>query len=178
VIQAVCPHLALFGSAPSYEHLCVFGCTCYPNTTTTAPHKLSPRSTWCIFLGYSVDHKGYRYLDLSTNHLIVFRHVVFDEGSFPLASSPSLTNLNFLYESSPTVSTIRTHLTTVGTSPPTPRRQALEIPLGFEPPVANLPAPIVPPGFLPRVATTAVPPPVTIGPPTRTWSASPITYVR
>jgi hypothetical protein len=63
VIQVACPHLALFGSAPSYEHLRVFGCTCYPNMTTTAPHKLSPRSTWCVFLGYSVDHKGYRCLD-------------------------------------------------------------------------------------------------------------------
>jgi hypothetical protein len=28
------------------------------------------------------------------------------------------------------------------------------------------------------VATTVAPPPVTIGPPTRTWSASPVTYVR
>jgi hypothetical protein len=37
-IQAACPHLALFGTAPSYEHLRVFGCTCYPNTTATAPH--------------------------------------------------------------------------------------------------------------------------------------------
>jgi hypothetical protein len=71
VIQAACPHLALFGSAPSYEHLRVFGCTCYPNTTATAPHKLSPRSTRCVFLRYSADHKGYRCLDLLTNLLIV-----------------------------------------------------------------------------------------------------------
>jgi hypothetical protein len=70
-VQAACPHLALFGSTPSYEHLCVFGCTCYPNTTATVPNKLSPRSTWCVFLGYSVDHKGYCCLDLSTNRLIV-----------------------------------------------------------------------------------------------------------
>jgi hypothetical protein len=177
-IQAVCPHLALFGSAPSYEHLRVFGCTCYPNTTATAPHKLSPRSTQCVFLGYSADHKGYRYLDLSTNRLIVFRHVVFDEDSFPLAASSSLTDLDFLCESGPTVSTIGTHLITTGTSPLAPRRPAPEIPPGFEPPVANLPTLAVPLGFLPRAATTAAPPPVTIGPPTRTWPASPVTYVR
>jgi hypothetical protein len=60
-IQAAC-HLALFGSAPSYEHLRVFGCTCYSNTTATTPHKLSPRSTQCVFLGYSTDHKGYTAL--------------------------------------------------------------------------------------------------------------------
>jgi hypothetical protein len=95
-ISAACPHVALFGSAPSYEHLRVFDCACYPNTTATAPHKLSPRSTRCVFLGYSADHKGYRCLDLSTNRLIVSRHVVFNEDSFPLAASPSLTDLDFL----------------------------------------------------------------------------------
>jgi hypothetical protein len=130
-IQAVCPHLALFGFVPSYEHLRVFSCTCYPNTTATAPHKLSPRSTWCVFLGYSANHKGYRCLDLSTNRLIVSRHVVFDEDSFPLAASPCLTDLDFLCESGPTVSTIGTHLTTTGTSTPAPRRTAPEIPPGF-----------------------------------------------
>jgi hypothetical protein len=140
VIQVVCPHLALFVSTPSYEHLRVFGCRCYPNTTATMPHKLSLCFTRCVFLGYSANHKGYRYLDLSTNHLIVSRHMVLDEDTFPLAASPSLTDLDFLCESGPTVSTIGTHLTTAGTSPMAPRRPAPEIPPGFEPPVANLPA--------------------------------------
>jgi hypothetical protein len=124
VIQAACPHLALFGSVPSYEHLCIFGCTSYPNTTTTAPHKLSPRSTWCVFLGYSADHKGYHCLDLSTNRLIVSRHVVFDKDNFSLAVSPSLTDLNFLCKFGPTASIIGTHLTTAGTSTPAPHRPA------------------------------------------------------
>jgi hypothetical protein len=178
VIQTACPHLALFGSAPSYEHLHVFGCTCYPNTTATVPHKLSPCSTRCVFLGYSADHKAYHCLDLSTNRLIVSRHVVFDEGNFPLAASSSLIDLDFLCESGPTISTIGTHLTTTSTSPPAPRRPASEIRLGFEPPVANLLALAVPPGFLPGVAIMAAPPTVTNGPPPRTWLASSVTYVR
>jgi hypothetical protein len=156
-IQTACPHLDLFGSAPSYEHLHVFGCMCYPNTTATAPHKLSPRSIRCVFLGYSVDHKGYRCLDLLTNRLIVSQHVLFDEDSFPLTASPSLTDLDFLCKSGLTVSTIGTRLTTAGTSTPAPRRIAPEIPPGFEPHVAPLPAPTVPPGFLPQAATTAAP---------------------
>jgi hypothetical protein len=176
-IQAACPHLSLFDSTPSYKHLHVFGCTCYPNTTATTPHKLSPRSTRCVFLGYSVDHKGYCCLDLSTNRLVVSRHVVFNEDSFPLAASPSLTDLDFLCESGPTVFTIGTHLTTTGTSTSAPHRPAPEIPSGFEPPVAPLPAPTVPPGFLPQEATTAAPPAVTDGPPPRTWLASPVAYV-
>jgi hypothetical protein len=38
------PHFYLFGKHPSYEHLRVFGCTCYPNLSATAPppHKLPP----------------------------------------------------------------------------------------------------------------------------------------
>jgi hypothetical protein len=130
----------MFGSAPSYEHLRVFDYMCYPNTAATVPHKLSPRSTQCVFLGYSTDHKSYRCLDLLTNCLIVSRHVIFDEDIFPLAASPSLTDLNFLCESDPTISPIRTHLTTTGTSTPEPRQPAPEIPPGFEPPVAPLPA--------------------------------------
>jgi hypothetical protein len=177
-IHVVYPHLALFGSAPSYEHPHVFGCTCYPNTTTTAPYKLSPRSTWCVFLGYSADNKGYRCLDLSINRLIISRHVIFDEHSFPLTALPSPTDLDFLCESGPTVSIIGTHLTTEGTSTPAPRRPPLEIPLGFEPPVAPLPASVVPPGFLPLVDTTTAPHAITDGSPPHTWPASPIIYVR
>jgi hypothetical protein len=146
--------------------------------TATTAHKLSTRSTRCVFLGYSTDHKGYCCLDLSTNCLIISQHVIFDEDNFALAASPSLTDLVFLYELVPTVSTIGTHLTTAGTSPPAPRRPTLEIPLGFEPLLANLPAPAVPPDFLPRAAITVAPPPIAIGPPTNTWPATPVTYVQ
>jgi hypothetical protein len=46
--------------------------------------------------------------------------VIFDEDSFPLAASPSLTDLYFLCESGLTVFTIETYLTTASTSPPAP----------------------------------------------------------
>jgi hypothetical protein len=71
---------------PSYEHLRVFSCACYSNLSTQAPHKLA-------------DHKCYRYLDLSTNNIIVSRHVVFDETDFPFVVSSRLTNdLNFFLQ--------------------------------------------------------------------------------
>lgn len=47
------PFFALFGTYPSYTHLRILGCACYPNLSSTAPHKLSPHSSLCIFLGYS-----------------------------------------------------------------------------------------------------------------------------
>jgi hypothetical protein len=85
-ISAPSPHFALFDTTPSYAHLQVFGCPCYPNTSATASHKLAPRSCRCVIFGYSSKHKGYRCLDLSMNRMLVSRHVVFDESSFPFAS--------------------------------------------------------------------------------------------
>jgi hypothetical protein len=42
------PYFALFGTSPSYDHLRIFGCACYPNLSATAPHKLAPHSTGCL----------------------------------------------------------------------------------------------------------------------------------
>jgi len=89
VLKNLTPHQALFGSKPSYSHLRAFGCRCYPNLSATTPHKLAPRSTECIFLGYPSDHKGYRCLDLKSNKIITSRHVVFDELTFPYAARTS-----------------------------------------------------------------------------------------
>ena len=88
-LNSATPFFALHAQHPSYSHLRVFGCKCYPNLSATAPHKLSPRSTMCVFLGYSSDHKGYRCLDRSSNRVIISRHVIFDETSFPFAESIS-----------------------------------------------------------------------------------------
>jgi hypothetical protein len=79
----------------------VFGCSCYPNTSATAPHKLSPRSTRCLFLGYSPDHKGYRCLDLTSHRIIISRHVVFNKDVFPLAGSTAPTDLDSFLRSDP-----------------------------------------------------------------------------
>ena len=43
-LQLSTPHFALFGTAPTYGHLRVFGCLCYPNLSATTAHKLAPRS--------------------------------------------------------------------------------------------------------------------------------------
>ena len=47
-LQSGTPHAALFSTAPSYDHLRVFGCKCYPYLFATAPHRLSPRSALCL----------------------------------------------------------------------------------------------------------------------------------
>jgi hypothetical protein len=72
---------------PRYDHLRLFGCACYPNIAATAPHKLAPCSTLCVFLGYSPDHKGYHCFDLSSRRVLISRHVVFDESVFPYSTT-------------------------------------------------------------------------------------------
>jgi hypothetical protein len=100
------PHHALFGTPPRYDHLRVFGCACYPNLSATAPHKLAPRSTRCVFLGYSPDHKGYRCFDLTSRRVLISRHVVFDESDFPYSTSSTPSpdpELETLFPSDPVV---------------------------------------------------------------------------
>jgi hypothetical protein len=103
VISTTNPYFTLHEVGPSYEHLRVFGCACYPNLSVKATHKLAPRSIRCIFLEYSTDHKGHWCLDLTTNNIIVSRHIIFNEVDFPFFASPCLTkDLNiFLQDDSP-----------------------------------------------------------------------------
>jgi hypothetical protein len=128
--------------------------------------------------------------------MIVSQYVIFDDDSFPLTASPNPTDLDFLCESSSTVSTVGTRLTTAGNVAPC--QPAPEVPPGLEPLVAPLPALTVPPGFLSRAAPTAAPcvalastaaprmspassaAPTVVpdGPPPHEWPASPIAYVR
>jgi hypothetical protein len=137
------PHFALYG-IPPYVATFVFQlCLLYPNTSAIAPHKLSPRSTSCLFLGYSPDHKRYRCLDL-LSHRIISHHVVFDKDVFPLAGSSPLTDLDSLLESDPVPHT----------SPLAPVPEARVAP---PPPLAPLPTPratpSTPPAPLPAPCT-------------------------
>jgi hypothetical protein len=95
------PHFTMYDTTPSYDHLRVFGYACYPYTSAIAPHKLSPRSTHCLFLGYSTNHKGYRCLDVASHRIIISRHVVFDKDMFPLVGSSPPVDLDSLLESDP-----------------------------------------------------------------------------
>jgi histone deacetylase 1/2 len=59
------------------------GQTCIP---TTKEIKHAFRSTRCVFLGYSPNHKGVKCLDPSTGRVYISRDVVFAESVFPFVS--------------------------------------------------------------------------------------------
>ena len=52
------------------------------------PRKLNFKSIKCVFLGYSLTHKGYHCLDPSTGRLYISRHVIFYEQTFPFTMPP------------------------------------------------------------------------------------------
>lgn len=104
ILASSTPYSALFSTSPSYDHLKVFGCACYPNMSSTAPHKLAPPSSLYIFLSNSLEHKGYRCLELQSNCILISRHVVFDESFFPFSDmsttpmAPSALDFQFFNE--------------------------------------------------------------------------------
>ena len=73
------PFEFLYNRQPNLSYLKVFGCTCYVHILNHARDKLSYRSVKCIFLGYCIDKKGYKYLDPYTNEKFLSRNVTFLE---------------------------------------------------------------------------------------------------
>jgi hypothetical protein len=113
--------------------------------TLTSPPLLLTRSTRCVFLGYSPDHKGYRRFDLISCRVLISRHIVFDESDFRYSTStpspdPELASLL-----------------------PDP---VVQSPLSIIPFPAGFPG--APPSSVPSAAPRAVsvPPPASWGPPT------------
>ncbi|KAM1747644.1 hypothetical protein ACFX12_008736 [Malus domestica] len=95
VLHMHSPFEKLYHSPPRLDHLRVFGCACYPTLKPYRHNKLEPKTTQCIFLGYAAQYKGYICYAIRDHKLIVSRHVVFDEDTFPslpgsVSSSPSL----------------------------------------------------------------------------------------
>jgi hypothetical protein len=61
------------------SHLVMFGCIAYVHVPNEKRSKLDPKVEKCIFIGYSLEQKGYRCFNPSTRKLQVSRNVVFDE---------------------------------------------------------------------------------------------------
>ncbi|KAM2075508.1 hypothetical protein ACFX1T_038387 [Malus domestica] len=84
------PWELLFCKSPDYSRLKVFGCSYYPWLKPYTSSKLDGKSTHCVFLGYSLQHKGYRCLDIQTQCPYISRHVLFNEGHFPFHDAQNL----------------------------------------------------------------------------------------
>lgn len=78
--------------SPSVSALRTVGCACYPYLRPNNKHKLQPRSTKFIFLGYPPLSKGYSCLDPTTDRVYVTCYALFNENRFPFVDNPHLTN--------------------------------------------------------------------------------------
>ena len=83
VLDNLSPYFKLFVEAPNYSFLRSFGCACYPLLRPYTKHKLAFHSKQCIFLGYSSQHHGYRFLDPVSQNIYMSRIVAFDKVNFP-----------------------------------------------------------------------------------------------
>ena len=70
------PYQRLFNRLPDYKFLKVFGCACYPLLRLYNQNKLQPRSQECLFLGYSLSHKGYKCM-AEDGRMYISKDVIF-----------------------------------------------------------------------------------------------------
>jgi hypothetical protein len=75
----------LFDTKPAYAFLHTFGCVCWPNLRSYNTRKLAFQSKQCVFIGYSLHHKCYKCLEISTGREYISRDVIFDESVFPFS---------------------------------------------------------------------------------------------
>ena len=79
------PFHALFNIIPDYQGIRVFGCLCFPHLRPFNKHKLQLRSSECVYLGVSPQHKGHKCLS-KEGKIYISKDVVFDEAKYPFTS--------------------------------------------------------------------------------------------
>jgi histone deacetylase 1/2 len=91
--QSKSPYYALFNSHPDYSSITIFGCLCFPHLRPYNAHKFHNKSSPCVYLGLSPQHKGHKCLD-ANGRIYISKDVIFHELKFPyvsLFSPPSTT---------------------------------------------------------------------------------------
>ncbi|MCO5559204.1 hypothetical protein L7F22_012799 [Adiantum nelumboides] len=67
------------GKKPDVSHFKVFGCIAYVHVPDELRTKIDLKAEKCVFIGYSIDQKGYKCYNPITRQVRVSRNVVFDE---------------------------------------------------------------------------------------------------
>jgi hypothetical protein len=80
-MHGMTPEEKYSGRKPDLSHLKVFGCIAYVHVLDELRIKLDPKAKKCVFIGYSLEQKGYICYNPVTHKMRVSRDVVFDETS-------------------------------------------------------------------------------------------------
>lgn len=75
------PYELIFHKKLDYMFLKTFGCLCFPNLKPYNKNKLQFKSVPCVFLGYSLQHKGYKCQD-HAGKIYISRRMLFNESIF------------------------------------------------------------------------------------------------
>ena len=78
-IHGMNPHENFIGKKLDLSHLNIFGCIAYVHIPDELRSKLDPKEKNYVFIGYSLEQKGYRCYNPVTCEIRVSRDVVFDE---------------------------------------------------------------------------------------------------
>jgi len=78
-VHGMTPEEKFTSKKPNVSHLRMFGYIAYVHVPDEKRSKLDPKAEKCIFIGYSLEQKGYRCFNLSIRKLQVSIDVVFDE---------------------------------------------------------------------------------------------------
>lgn len=92
VLENESPFNKLHSKQLDYSLFKVFGSLRYPLLRPYDQHKPSFCSKPCIFLGYSLNQRGYRCFELQSQKVYISRHVMFDEMKFPAKDMPVSTS--------------------------------------------------------------------------------------
>lgn len=116
VLSNLSPFELLYDRAPLYDNIKEFNSQCFPYMHAYNKHKLEPRALECVFLGYCSNQKGYLCFHVSTNKIIVRRHVIFNENVF---SFSKLSSFSIVLNVSPTsIIIVHAHFPAAKTSMP------------------------------------------------------------
>lgn len=78
ILDNISPFEKLFLRSPYYNILRVFGCVCWPHLQPYNKHEMEFRSKMCVFIGYSMQYRGYKCLHIPPGRVYVARNVIFD----------------------------------------------------------------------------------------------------
>lgn len=68
-----------WGRKPDLSHIRLFGSQAYVHIPDVKRSKLDHKARKLTFVGYSLEHKGYRFVDLETDEITISRDVRFIE---------------------------------------------------------------------------------------------------
>lgn len=87
-LQNKTPFECLFNQPFDYKPLKKICYVCYRLLKQYNSHKLQPKNSQCIFLGYPLDYKGYLCYNMTIGKFFISRHVIFDEFFLSLLNNP------------------------------------------------------------------------------------------